>query len=76
MNINFSEVFKKLRRERELTQEQAAEAFSVSTQAVNRWERRITAAKRKQRTGNSAKNKCEPLGLCLLFLFWCDIMVK
>ena len=51
MNINFSEVFKKLRRERELTQKQAAEAFSVSTQAVNRWERRITAAKRKQRTG-------------------------
>ena len=38
MNINFSEVFKKLRRERELTQEQAAEAFSVSTQAVSRWE--------------------------------------
>ena len=35
MNINFSEVFKKLRRERELTQEQAAEAFSVSTQAVS-----------------------------------------
>jgi len=20
------------------------------------------------------KSECEPLGLCLLFLFWCDIM--
>ncbi|WP_294469355.1 helix-turn-helix transcriptional regulator [uncultured Ruminococcus sp.] len=38
MNINFSEVFKKLRRERELTQEQAAEVFCVSPQAVSRWE--------------------------------------
>ena len=55
MNINFREVFKKLRRERELTQEQAAEAFSVSTQAVNRWERRIIAVRRKQRTGDRKK---------------------
>lgn len=38
MNIHFSEVFKKLRRERELTQEQAAEIFYVSPQAVSRWE--------------------------------------
>ena len=38
MNINFSEVFKKLRREKELTQEQAAEVFCVSPQAVSRWE--------------------------------------
>ena len=38
MTIYFGEIFKKLRRERELTQEQAAEAFCVSPQAVSRWE--------------------------------------
>lgn len=38
MNINFSEVFKRLRKEKDLTQEQAAEIFGVSPQAVSRWE--------------------------------------
>ncbi|MBQ5312051.1 MAG: helix-turn-helix transcriptional regulator [Oscillospiraceae bacterium] len=38
MDISFSEVFKRLRREHEITQEQAAEIFDVSPQAVSRWE--------------------------------------
>lgn len=38
MTIYFSEVFKKLRLEKGMTQEQAANAFCVSPQAVSRWE--------------------------------------
>ena len=38
MTIQISENFKKLRRDFDLTQEQAAEIFGVSPQAVSRWE--------------------------------------
>ena len=38
MHICFNEVFRRLRRDRDLTQEQAAEIFGVSHQAVSRWE--------------------------------------
>lgn len=38
MTIYFSEIFKKLRKGRSLTQEQVAEVLSVSPQAVSRWE--------------------------------------
>ena len=37
-----------------------------------------TQKEQPQRKGNKElvieKSKCEPLGLCLLFLVWCDIM--
>ena len=38
MQICFNEVFRRLRRDRDLTQEQAADIFGVSPQAVSRWE--------------------------------------
>ena len=38
MAIYFSEKFKKFRKERDLTQEQIAEIFYISPQAVSRWE--------------------------------------
>jgi transcriptional regulator with XRE-family HTH domain len=38
MTIYFSEIFKKLRKGRGMTQEQVAEVLSVSPQAVSRWE--------------------------------------
>lgn len=38
MIIYFSESFKKLRRDKGLTQEQAADVFGISPQAVSRWE--------------------------------------
>lgn len=34
----FSEIFKALRKDKQLTQEQAAEIFGVSPQAISRWE--------------------------------------
>lgn len=38
MQKNFSEVFKNLRKKREMTQEQIAEVLGVSCQAVSKWE--------------------------------------
>ena len=38
MAIYFSEKFKNLRKSRELTQEEIANIFHVSPQAVSRWE--------------------------------------
>ena len=38
MVLQISENLKKLRRDFDLTQEQAAEIFGVSPQAVSRWE--------------------------------------
>lgn len=38
MTIYFSEVFKKLRKEKDLTQEQIADILCISPQAVSRWE--------------------------------------
>ena len=34
----FSEIFKALRKDKQLTQEQVAEIFGVSPQAISRWE--------------------------------------
>ena len=34
----FSEIFRALRKDKQLTQEQLAEVFGVSTQAISRWE--------------------------------------
>lgn len=42
MEIYFGETFKKLRKEHDLTQEQAADIFRVSPQAVSRWECQAT----------------------------------
>ena len=42
MNITLGENIKKLRRERQLTQEQLAEALEVSFQAVSKWENKVT----------------------------------
>ena len=39
---NFSEIFKALRKEKQLTQEQIAEILGVSPQAVSRWENSAT----------------------------------
>ena len=39
MNIYFSEIFKQLRKERDLTQEALADYLGVSFQAVSKWER-------------------------------------
>ena len=36
--MSFGKIIKKLRREREMTQEQLAEILSISPQAVSRWE--------------------------------------
>ena len=36
--MSFGKTIKKLRREREMTQEQLAEILSISPQAVSRWE--------------------------------------
>lgn len=38
MKLYFDEVFRTLRKNRNLTQQQAAELFGVSPQAVSRWE--------------------------------------
>lgn len=38
MNINFAENFKKLRKQKDITQEKIAEELGVSGQAVSRWE--------------------------------------
>ena len=38
MNLNFSENFKRLRKEKGVTQEKLAEALDVSAQSVSRWE--------------------------------------
>ena len=35
---SFSDIFKTLRKDKQLTQEQAAEIFGVSPQAISRWE--------------------------------------
>ncbi len=40
--MSFGKTIKKLRRERELTQEELAEMLSISPQAVSRWETEIT----------------------------------
>ena len=39
---NFSEIFKALRKNKQLTQEQIAEVFGVSPQAVSRWENAVS----------------------------------
>jgi len=39
---NFSEIFKTLRKQKQLTQEQIAEILGVSPQAVSRWENSAT----------------------------------
>ena len=38
MNLNFAENFKRLRKEKGVTQEKVAEALDVSSQSVTRWE--------------------------------------
>lgn len=38
MNLNFAENFKRLRKEKKVTQEKLAEALDVSAQSVSRWE--------------------------------------
>ena len=38
MNTTFSKNLKKLRLQKKLTQEQAAEVLGVSTQTISRWE--------------------------------------
>ncbi len=38
MSIHFSEKFRQLRRDKDLTQEQIADIFNISPQAVSRWE--------------------------------------
>ena len=38
MKKNFSNVFKDLRKQREMTQEQIAEVLGVSCQAISKWE--------------------------------------
>jgi transcriptional regulator with XRE-family HTH domain len=38
MNLTIGEVLKRLRKEKDMTQEQLAEYLSISTQAVSRWE--------------------------------------
>lgn len=38
MNLNFAENFKRLRKEKGVTQEKVAEALDVSSQSVSRWE--------------------------------------
>jgi len=42
MAIYFSEVFKQQRKAKDLTQEQVAEIFHVSPQAISRWENGAT----------------------------------
>ena len=42
MNITLGENIKRLRRDRQLTQEQLAEALEVSFQAVSKWENKVT----------------------------------
>ncbi len=43
MNINIADNLKRLRRERNLTQEELAERVGVSGQAVSKWERTTLA---------------------------------
>lgn len=38
MNLNFAENFKRLRKEKSITQDKIANALGVSTQSVSRWE--------------------------------------
>lgn len=38
MNLNFAENFKRLRKEKKVTQEKLAEALDVSAQSISRWE--------------------------------------
>ena len=38
MNLNFAENLKKLRKEREITQEKLSEVLGVTSQSVSRWE--------------------------------------
>ena len=38
MNLNFAENFKRLRKEKNATQEKTADALGVSSQSVSRWE--------------------------------------
>ena len=38
MNLNFAENFKRLRKEKGITQEKVAEVLEVSGQSVSRWE--------------------------------------
>lgn len=40
--MNFAEVFKALRKDKSLTQEQIAEVFNVSPQIISRWENDIS----------------------------------
>lgn len=42
MNITLGENIKKLRRDRQLTQEQLAETLEVSFQAVSKWENGVS----------------------------------
>lgn len=41
MNLNFAENFKRLRKEKEITQEKIAEVFGVTGQTISRWELNI-----------------------------------
>ena len=38
MNLNFAENFKRLRKEKSVTQDKVAQALDVSGQSVSRWE--------------------------------------
>ena len=42
MKKNFSNVFKDLRKQREMTQEQIAEVLGVSCQAISKWETNLS----------------------------------
>ena len=42
MNYQFGNIFKTLRKQRNLTQEQAAEFLGVSSQAISKWETNST----------------------------------
>ena len=41
MNLNFAENLKKLRKDREITQEKLAETLGVTSQSISRWELNI-----------------------------------
>jgi len=42
MNMNIGEKIKKLRKQKDMTQEQLAEYLNISTQAVSKWETNLT----------------------------------